>query len=960
MNSNCPSFRIILLQAAEIYRAQYIVNEDLVVKNTKDSFDKHYRDVLAFNLDLLYLLEYEDKFDIQNNTLKSKTINGEYYTDAFVNVSFEYSLWMNDKYERVFDKKEIVGQTYTPSQMREAIYRDGFILNGKKYVRYKRTASAAKGGSCLFIKESLYRLMDSWSKAGLNEKKDNCLNNLTSYEAYKALSLSSLIKTFELNPYNILFVKDFKHVLKDEEVIKVNYIEGQGLVAVRGKNDIENNIFDGEGLMDDSIFHECGYSGDNLKGMMLLRNRFFKACAFNTRLQDWFKYNNITSVDQLNGITFATDIKDIVLVVSESCLKYLKMTKGGFNKENIKRWCDAVSNNRLSTFGVVKTDKETRFFNGEMVETTYQLLNTLSLKKDTELRPLLSPYFDYVNKIRDIKNTPEYVKLFLKGEVKEQDIEVTNDEDMEDDSEDTPIEDNELNYSSYSFKNKVCYEMLDLCKDFKKTNLFKNHLFNNVIDSFHLKLYDGRILIEGTYATLFGNPLEYLQYIIKKDDKSLLEANGVVSSLNRDEIYCSFFNDEEIAGSRAPHMTMGNLLYAHNKKPKDLDKWFNLTRNIAVVDAINNNIQQRLNGADYDSDTLLLTNNRVIVNATKKNYHKFPVPCTGFDSKSIGLNTSKDLIGNIIDLDNKIANNRVGMIVNLSQKLNSHYWNKTDKYDNPNKGFDDVELYNKIAILAVLAGAEIDSAKKSFDFTTVSVFNKVNKYAIDNGFDEEPVFFYYVAPETKDKPTAGKINSHLKEHIEKNRPFFNTTMDRLWKYTYENKESMENVETIPFFSLVRKDITTNGLSSSNYGQINKTLDALKRLKKVLYKKNKAKKSSKTFEMEKREFNDKIEKCYQEIKSGISKVEKTRKLIKAIEELKNETPYTLLFVLLYIISVKEKELGYTYKDLFEIDGGIPSLERTDKRYASFDLFDKYYYKHSSADTLYSGLQSLLKE
>ena len=78
----------------------------------------------------------------------------------------------------------------------------------------------------------------------------------------------------------------------------------------------------------------------------------------------------------------------------------------------------------------------------------------------------------------------------------------------------------------------------------------------------------------------------------------------------------------------------------------------------------------------------------------------------------------------------------------------------------------------------------------------------------------------------------------------------------------------------------------------------------------------------------------------------------------IEGLTKETPYTLLFILLYIIS--EKDLGYTYKDLFDVDGGIPSLERTNKRYASFDLFDKYYYKHSSIDKLLSGMEQMLDE
>ena len=115
--------------------------------------------------------------------------------------------------------------------------------------------------------------------------------------------------------------------------------------------------------------------------MMLLRSRFFKCCAFNTNLKKWFEDNNITRIDQLNGITFAKSIDDIVLVASESCLKYLKMCNGGFSKENIKRWCDEINNDKTK-FGVVKTDNPTRFFDGEMVETTYQLLNSLQLKQD--------------------------------------------------------------------------------------------------------------------------------------------------------------------------------------------------------------------------------------------------------------------------------------------------------------------------------------------------------------------------------------------------------------------------------------------------------------------------------------------------------------------------------------------------------------------------------------------------
>ena len=115
--------------------------------------------------------------------------------------------------------------------MRKDIYLNGFKLNGNDYVRYKRSAGSAKSGSCLFVKKNLYNILNSWSKTGLNEEADHCLDNLTSYEAYRALSLSSLIKTLRLNPYNILFVKDFETSLKDQEVIKVSFDGKENLVA---------------------------------------------------------------------------------------------------------------------------------------------------------------------------------------------------------------------------------------------------------------------------------------------------------------------------------------------------------------------------------------------------------------------------------------------------------------------------------------------------------------------------------------------------------------------------------------------------------------------------------------------------------------------------------------------------------------------------------------------------------
>ena len=580
------NIRFIEIEAADLYFAD-VYNRPIEIKNSVDEFNDKYSDIVPPNLDLYYL-ESKKKLAI-------KKLGDEYYSDVFVNVSFKYPLYVNKKKEQVLPTKKYETKV-SIQDIRKHLYLNGFILNGKEYVRYKRSSGAAKGGSCLFIRKELSTMMDKWSKTGLDESKDLCFKSLTSYEAYKALSLSSIIATLDLNPYNILFVKDVEITLKNQNVIKVTNDGKKGLVAEETTVNVTNNIFDGEGLLDASVFRKAGKSK---KGMMLLRSRFFKCCAFNTNLKQWFKDNNITDISQLNGITFAKSLDDIVLVASESCLKYLKMCIGGFNEANVKRWCDEI-NKDVVKFGVVKTDKQSRFFYGEMVETTYQLLNSLQLKQN-EVNRLIRPYIDYIMHIHDLKNTPEFIRFYLEGE--DTGNTYTDYDDETEDASDEEIAKGILKYSSYSFKNKVCLELVRIDGRTKNTDIFKKRVFGSVIDSLFLKLYNGRVLVHGTYTTLFGNPYEYLRYIIGKFDKENPD-----SLLKDGELYCSFFeNGEELVGSRAPHTTMGNVLYVKNKRITEVDRYFNLTKEIVVVDAINNNIQQRLSGCDYDSDSMLLT-----------------------------------------------------------------------------------------------------------------------------------------------------------------------------------------------------------------------------------------------------------------------------------------------------------------------------------------------------------------
>ena len=82
---------------------------------------------------------------------------------------------------------------------------------------------------------------------------------------------------------------------------------------------------------------------------------------------------------------------------------------------------------------------------------------------------------------------------------------------------------------------------------------------------------------------------------------------------------------------------MGNLLVAKNKHVPAISKYFNLGKANAIVcvNAIKSNLQQKLNGCDYDSDTMLITNNKALLSAAKRTYSDFGVPVCGVEHRDI-------------------------------------------------------------------------------------------------------------------------------------------------------------------------------------------------------------------------------------------------------------------------------------------------------------------------------------
>ena len=730
---------------------------------------------------------------------------------------FEYD---EEKKEYKRSKKDIPSAVKC-EKIREHLYTNGFDIDGIHYVRYKRSAGSSRDGRCLFIAEPLYRDMMEWSACGLSA---DSVSDQASWQAYIALTLSSIESAIRLPKKAILIIPD-KVSRFTTKAVCVKEDAEEGLTATEEETEIENVIWDGEALLDVSEFESAGY-GD--KGMMLLRNRFFKTCAFNTNLQKWFKDKGITQICQLGGYTTARKVEDIKLVITESSVKYLKFMPKDMNLgEAFRTWLDAVYEGKnTSPFGVVKTDELPTPMLGNMAYTNYQLLNTVNINR-RYMRYFLDASFDYLGKIQA---DPMYLRYFAKTAT------------FEPDGEYKPI-------TVETYRSQVIVDMMARSDKFAYTDVYKSYR-NEACRSFKEKLKRGRVLVEGNYQTIFGNPYEFLCATIDKG----YEATEPLL-FDGDEVYTKRFDDEDggyVLCARSPHITMGNLYLARNTAYGEIDKYFNLTYNIICVNAIGNNIQQRLNGCDYDSDTMLVTINQHLLSAVKPEYNSFKVPVCAVApcGKSEYENTPKGLAR----LDGVIAENKIGDIVNLSQFLNSLLWHRISEGESL---AEMLPLYYDICKLAVLSGMEIDKAKRMYSVKTDKVLRLLKKprdaYKKVHG-GKLPEFFRFMTADDTTPATDERAK-------------LMTPMSFVYDHVEQYRSKVRKTKNVPLSSLFELDASDTGANDTHKKQqiLKVVEEAQKEISLQLMRARHAKRADKLI------YREKAQRAYENCLSAVSKL-----------------------------------------------------------------------------------------
>ena len=746
---------------------------NVTFKYSSKDFNKVKKNTFVMDGYLLDELIFNDNIAIDSGMIvgvivKTPTLNK---TEIELPEGFEFIEDIDGNY--VYSTK-IIGVTYSRKELRDYLYENGFNCNGYHYIRLKRTSGSARVGKCLFVEERLYPQIHEWEKCGLLIEEGDQID-LAAFESYISLPTSSAIDTLEIDPKNILIIPDVDSIFKEDSVI-VEMDDNKRVIAREGEIEISNSIFDGQSLIDKSIMgkYDC-------YGMVLLRNRFFKSCCFNTNIQKWFHDNNITDLSQLNKdcITLTKNIEDIKLITTPNSIKYAKFAP-------LLQWLKNID----STFSVVKHEKKTHFFKGKMVQAHYQLLNTLQLSP-VEVHKLLEPSLHYVNLLNT--NT-DVLKYHVKCSVL-------------DEYEDSVVS------NVFKDKNDIVYTMMNMSDTFYKTKYFYDFK-KETCKSYLKNMKRGHILINGNYSVLFGNPYEMLLHSIGTFD---IESCG--SSLPPGYIHTTRYPyGKKILGCRSPHISTSNVLISTNMRHDLIDEYFNLTDEIVCINAINENILERLSGADYDSDQMIISDNEILINAALKNYDVFKVPANRVPSNKVKryyTNAQKS------DLDYKTSENKIGEIVNLSQELNTLMWDTINRSNKPlKKCYDDIkEIYHDICILNVLSCIEIDKAKKEFDISSSTEIKAIKEKWERRTFDKKaikPAFLGFIAQ------TKGYKNTEKKKYN-----YHKTSMDYLIRdiNQYRSKKTNAN-DFVPLSECFRfKDFNPHSVNRKQTGKIVKMCES---------------------------------------------------------------------------------------------------------------------------------------
>lgn len=618
-----------------------------------------------------------------------------------------------------------IKDSVSAKELRQMYYTQGCTITWHKYnkktgdiihgadetITYRmlmRSPGKAKKGDCVFVREELLTIARDYLTMGLWDRMPQENADIVSLSAYSTLITASALDYIHIPLKNILIVRD-QEVSTILPGLTVDVDESNHCYVKKEEQcEITNILWDGMGLIDDSVFPE----DQGMEGFIYCRSHFFKSCLFRGDVVQYFidyykeDYPTAAVMDMFGN---KVKVSDIRVIVTENSIKWMKFERlmkeyPEDNDSKAYKYYRHFMKKDGEMFSIVKTGHESKW--GELQRSSYQINNSLPTTDKDILAKVAQTSVDYYNRM--VQDHDAFINHLKR-----------------------------TSGNKYSVGNMLI-ALDEWNHDFRYTDYFKKKKSEILSEFKNKRLKLGKILQNGDNLVICGNPLALLKQVTGEGYSSEkcfdTHRKGI-------ECYTSRFPDGQcLAGFRSPHNSSNNIVHLINRYPQELMRYFpELGQHVIVINGIGTDVQDRLNGQDLDSDSVYVTDQEEIVKLSEKAYLEYPTIINRIPLKNSSLYNMD--MASFAEMDYKIARsqNDIGTTSNLAQLALSYYFDgrAADRED---------ELQDIFVICSVLAQVAIDSAKREFNVSVGSELGRLNKVVAEigeniNGSRKYPRFY---------------------------------------------------------------------------------------------------------------------------------------------------------------------------------------------------------------------------
>lgn len=436
-------------------------------------------------------------------------------------------------------------------RLREMAYVDGVSVRyyGDEVIHYKmlyRTPGKAKKGTCMFIRDELYDKAHEFLWMGIQLPEHN--SPIVQMGAYSSLITSGIISKIQIKPEQVLVLKDLKSEMETSVVTIETDDEKHCFARRRDKYVLSNVVFDGQALIDSSIFPDWA------DGYVLLRNHMTKCAAFNTNIslfmheQFGADYDTAVVKDMWGR---DVRVRDIRLICTESTMKWLTFGV------SFDYWAEWIRKNDCM-WGIVKTTHESKL--GDVQRMSYQMVNALDMDTMPEVA---SKSMMYIDKLK--KDDDTFLEYLRKN-------------------------------ATFANDFDVLLAIVKQCPEFVNSEYFRDRR-QAIISAYVVNFKSGRIIQNADNLTIVGSPYAMLLHAVGRDieeDPTFEVEDGAM------QCWTERFRDREyLAEFRSPFNSRRSLGCLHNVYHPYFDRYFRLGKLCIAVNMQHTCFQDKNNGLTY-------------------------------------------------------------------------------------------------------------------------------------------------------------------------------------------------------------------------------------------------------------------------------------------------------------------------------------------------------------------------